>query len=932
MTKKKLFIAYHGTYDNNGSLSKAEEIYTYLKEAGVDCYLFSAINQSNDEAFINTPEIANECEKFLLVCNENIRTDEEGKLLNNGVLQEVRAFWKRIYYNESSDGDARVYGFNSFTSSMANQLHLIFKGVAHFTEIRNNGNDCFAEVLAWVNAKPTDQKKEEVPVSYQEDILFESIRISKKSEYGISPLTYNEKLLPALKYDGGKEIRSIFDLELEKNKTYVICANGGSGKSYSLKSLWMEYLQSDFIPLYISVRKCHELFAQSEHPLYEYLLATYKHFPGKADQLDHIFKKEDASWLLLLDGYNEVDDVSKILADLQEIEEYVTIVLTTRDKSFLSGLDTNSMVSLKLQPLSEHVVREYISSYSGNAQLLSLLSNTNMLVLLRNPMLLTMFCNSFDASNYNFRLDDQSVLTSGELIEKCVTAQLKKTDSVDIKTFFSILSLFSMSLADMYYKNKLNNMTVSRIELSKEMNQLLPELNVDDLEAFYLLEYADRWGIEGRDEELEELVGFLRERKPLEIRNQLNAFERIVSKVLQFFSLDTERSHVGGGLYRFDHQTSLNWYIAYGIYTMADLCPERFSEIIQVIKEEIDVSEENRDDYEEQGEFIFDLVRDYAEDENYRLFASKLFKINFKRRTSRIYAIATNCISLYDKCSVSAEEYVEEVGSFCYSLFSLGKRNTPSNLREEAIVDKYAAKLKMVFQRAEKIRDEEIRMIRIAKLNTIQGALELCRYRLCKARAIEEEKKKEMLQEYLQKAMEDQLSALHIREEILEKGSEKYRNEMRNRISYSYTSLGTISFYQGDYDASVEYQQKAYDLRIALAEDESVEEEIRKDALVTSAINLSRINGSTLRKGNITREVLLELFAREELLSNTEIEEELIAQARNFAQEIEYINRDETCLRRAREVYEKINSAYIRMFGYQSDVLKELESRLENGL
>ena len=77
---------------------------------------------------------------------------------------------------------------------------------------------------------------------------------------------------------------------------------------------------------------------------------------------------------------------------------------------------------------------------------------------------------------------------------------------------------------------------------------------------------------------------------------------------------------------------------------------------------------------------------------------------------------------------------------------------------------------------------------------------------------------------------------------------------------------------------------------------------------------------------------MLELFAREELLSNTEIEEELIAQARNFAQEIEYINRDETCLRRAKEVYEKINSAYIRMFGYQSDVLKELESRLENGL
>ncbi len=930
MAKKKLFIAYHGTYDESGSLRKAEEIYKYLTAAGVDCFLFSALANTNDRAFITTPEVAAECEKFLLVCNENIRTDEEGNLLNHGVLQEVRAFAKRIYYNESNDGDARVYGFGQFTSSMANKLHHIFKGVAHFTEIRNGGNNCFEDVLAWVNSESTlesdviTREKDAL-----EDIRSESIRISKRSEYGLSLNTYSENLLPQLEFDGGKKIANILQLQLEKHSTYVLYANGGSGKSYSLKSLWLSLLQSKWLPLYVSVRSAYEKFGSMEHPLYEYLISTYRHFPVTADKLRDFLKDNDAGWVLLLDGYNEAENTDKIQSDLSDIDEYITTVLTTRDKSNVRGLDSNLILNIKLLPLDQKVVKDYIASYN-NPQLLPLLSDANMLVMLRNPMLLTMFCNSFDESNYDFHLDSQDLLTPGELIEKCVTAQLRKTDTVNIRTFFTTMCLFPMAVADMYYRNSLLNMMTSRIDLTKAVTSLMGSFDVDSLEAFYLLEYADKWELDITNEEMDELISFLRNKKPLEIRNELTDFERIMSRVLQFFTVDAERSRVGGGIYRFDHQTSLNWYISYGIYIMAELWPERFSEIITEITDNVDITSENTDDYEEQSESIFDFIRDSDTDETYRKFANQLFTRHFAIKTSRLYDIATGCISLYDKADVSDEDYANDVASFCYSLYSLDDR-TPASLNENDIVEEYGRKLDQVLKRAARIKDEETKAVTIAKINTIQGALCLGKYRLYnKAHEEKTDEVKQHLTELAKEAEQFQIRALTTREDVIVNGSGRYKNDMRGRIAHSYTSLGTINFYLRDYDKSIEYHKLAYDTRLELSNDESVPDDIRDDSRLRLSINLNRINGSLLQKGNVSADTLNEIFDREILLAETnKIEPEMKAQVRNFAREARLVAGYPDLHDKARDVYMHISDAYGRMFGYQSDALNNIWALLE---
>ena len=94
MEQQDIFIAYHGTYADNGSLAKAKDLFYYLQSQGIKCYFFP--NQNNDY-FANTPIAAQKSNKFLFVCNDNVDVKEDGSIRNNGVYQEVTAFWNCIY-------------------------------------------------------------------------------------------------------------------------------------------------------------------------------------------------------------------------------------------------------------------------------------------------------------------------------------------------------------------------------------------------------------------------------------------------------------------------------------------------------------------------------------------------------------------------------------------------------------------------------------------------------------------------------------------------------------------------------------------------------------------------------------------------------------------------------------------------------------------
>ena len=916
----RLFIAYHGSYDQNGSLTKAEELYRYLTEHGVDCFLYS---QNKDEigiAFSETPEIANECEKFILVCNEHIRTDENGKVANNGVYRELKAFWNQIYYGNVGEGDATVYCFGKFSSSMAKSLYHCFQGIEHFSEMRNNGQNCFDKVLEWVNSPANDLKGMSITDRY-DDIRSDGLELVLRKGFGLSARTFSEDLLPHLEYEGGEVIDNILTMKLERGRTYIISANGGSGKSTSLKSLWVNTLQKDWLPVYVSIRSCYEKYGDREHPVYEYLAHTYAHFHKDVNGIPDYLKQSEVRWLFLFDGYNEAENLDKINEDINNIDLYITSIVTTRDRSFTSGLDNQDIMYLKMLPLDEETVRNYITSFSNKNEITDLISNANMLMMLNNPMLLTMFCNSFDAADYNKETDGKlDDLTPGELIEKCVTAQLRNTHSVSARQFFMTLCLFPMSIAAMYYDDKVTNMAVSRMDLRKAVIEVMKSMDISVCEE-YLFEYCDKWGMELGEDEYEELLQFLQEAKPVSVNKEMTAFENVMSTVLEFFNSDNEKSRVGGSAYHFAHQTSFNWFIAYGIYRMAELMPERFETILDVITENMDSGSESSDDYEEQGELLFDLIRDSLKSETYRKFIRRLHEIHFQRRTPRIYDIATDCIRIFDASKVSDEEYSDAVASCCFSLYS----NTPKSKDIDKTLEIYGKKLEPVLKRAERIKDPEVRAIRIAKINTIQGAWCLG----MRTRAAKRKEPKEVLHGWAKKAEEYHNKALITRNNLLMNEETDYRYELMRLIPYCYTELGTDKFYQADYDTAVIYQTMAYEMRKEISEDETYPEEIRHSCHDNLPVNLNRINGGLLRmKDRLTSEDVKQIFKRELEITDTDIVSEIKDQINHFKDEIDLIGLNKELFAMAKEIYEKISLNYVRRFGYLNDKVIEVREKL----
>lgn len=152
--RRDIFIAYHGTYDDYGSLNKEKQLFYFLESRGVKCYFFPT---EKSAYFAETPVAVKNADKFLLICNRNIKTDADGTVVNNGIKQELQTFWNCIYEGKRQRGDARVYAYDGFTAVKANDLHIAFQGVAHFDESNASMDDCFEMIYDWI-INGSDQK------------------------------------------------------------------------------------------------------------------------------------------------------------------------------------------------------------------------------------------------------------------------------------------------------------------------------------------------------------------------------------------------------------------------------------------------------------------------------------------------------------------------------------------------------------------------------------------------------------------------------------------------------------------------------------------------------------------------------------------------------------------------------------------------------
>ena len=348
-----IFIAYHGTNDDNGSVNKAREIYNLLKDR-YKCYFYPETNYGG--RFGDTPTIARHSKLFLLVANPNIQLNNFGEICSHGLHNEIDAFYGTLYRIPEWKGRARVFAYDGLRSSQADNFHIVFSLVEHFTE-DNNGIE---KMLDWANTffpsetttqaandtvteKTTsykfscrflhtgasalvDRPLEEIDIKLKElSLLFKYNTVVKKRDSEI--IIYNPI---------GDEITKII-CESCKNNTkenlLKIKSPLGSYKNRLLQYIYLKLAASDnnILPFYIDVAMYEKLHTQEE--LKETVKNDFETIKGLVSE------NNDKTLLIFLDG------IRNFSSGKDYLYTYISAELEKINCKLILGLDTDFTVN-----------------------------------------------------------------------------------------------------------------------------------------------------------------------------------------------------------------------------------------------------------------------------------------------------------------------------------------------------------------------------------------------------------------------------------------------------------------------------------------------------------------------------------------------------------------------------------------------------------
>ncbi|MDE7107803.1 MAG: hypothetical protein K2O39_05710 [Clostridiales bacterium] len=155
-----VFIAFHGSGDENGSSDQAKIVYDYLKANGKKCFLFTQENGSIYKAnFIKIMK----SKLFLLVCNDNLEKKNTGEMDNRKnyhLYVECDAFYALTQSEESDKAlnDARVAMFSvggkHKMAQSPERLHPLFNNRDSFQILDpEDYEDGLDDLLDWVESR-----------------------------------------------------------------------------------------------------------------------------------------------------------------------------------------------------------------------------------------------------------------------------------------------------------------------------------------------------------------------------------------------------------------------------------------------------------------------------------------------------------------------------------------------------------------------------------------------------------------------------------------------------------------------------------------------------------------------------------------------------------------------------------------------------------
>lgn len=159
-----VFIAYHGTYENNSACEYANRIYNYLKSVGFNCFYFP---KEKDDSYKSNVIDVIQARTFILVCNNSIHRLSSGRIDSNNHYElsvELDAFYGAVQTGKDVEiKDAKVVAIgNEWNKGDDEKLHALFSGRTHF--YFDYSKKEFEEIRIWVEGRLAEQQSKEEKV------------------------------------------------------------------------------------------------------------------------------------------------------------------------------------------------------------------------------------------------------------------------------------------------------------------------------------------------------------------------------------------------------------------------------------------------------------------------------------------------------------------------------------------------------------------------------------------------------------------------------------------------------------------------------------------------------------------------------------------------------------------------------------------------
>lgn len=150
-----LFLAYHGSYEHNGSKAIADKLYNFMIEKGLNAFYYPKSRRDLYKA--NIIDVM-KSKTFVMICNENLNTLPNGRIdqsLHYELSTEIDAFYALTQFgNDVSVQDSKVLVcgdyFTKRKKGQESELHELFANRTHCFLDGQAMEYSFKEVYDWI--------------------------------------------------------------------------------------------------------------------------------------------------------------------------------------------------------------------------------------------------------------------------------------------------------------------------------------------------------------------------------------------------------------------------------------------------------------------------------------------------------------------------------------------------------------------------------------------------------------------------------------------------------------------------------------------------------------------------------------------------------------------------------------------------------------